>query len=149
MNLKEFKDNQLAEMANMNVNPSPLLMFRRRGVRMFPDGQSVALYTNDKFNLTIMVPYGKNVHHTPIMAQGTMEEEFTNVFEPLTDNLVKTSKAVADAQNYMSKKRADRKIRLLNKIRNKIKPAPKKVKPAPKPKAKPKSKPKAKPKAKP
>lgn len=135
MNLKEFKDNQLTEMANTNVNPSPLLMFRRRGVRMFPDGQSVALYTNDKFNLTIMVPYGKNVHHAPIMAQGTMEEEFVNVLEPLASNLVKTSQAVADSANFLSKQRANRKIRLLNRIRNKIKPA-KKVKPQPAPKPK-------------
>jgi hypothetical protein len=69
------------------------------------------------------------------MAQGTMEEEFVNVLDPLADNLVKTSKAVADSANFLSKQRANRKIRLLNKIRNKIKPAKKpKPQPAPKPK---------------
>jgi hypothetical protein len=38
--------------------PAPMLVLRRRGIRIFPDGKHVALYTNDKYNLTFTVPYG-------------------------------------------------------------------------------------------
>jgi hypothetical protein len=40
------------------VIPAPMLVLRRRGIRIFPDGRHVALYTNDKYNLVFTVPYG-------------------------------------------------------------------------------------------
>jgi hypothetical protein len=39
------------------VYPSPMLVLRRKGIRIFPDGSHVALYTNDKYNLVFTVPY--------------------------------------------------------------------------------------------
>lgn len=38
--------------------PAPMLVLRRRGIRIFPDGKHVALYTNDKYNLIFTIPYG-------------------------------------------------------------------------------------------
>jgi hypothetical protein len=38
--------------------PSPMLVLRRQGLRVFPDGRKVALYTNDKYNLVFTVPFG-------------------------------------------------------------------------------------------
>jgi hypothetical protein len=38
--------------------PAPMLVLRRRGIRIFPDGKHVALYTNDKYNLVFTIPYG-------------------------------------------------------------------------------------------
>lgn len=46
--------------------PAPMLVLRRRGIRIFPDGRKVALYTNDKYNLVFTVPYGSNVDDAPI-----------------------------------------------------------------------------------
>lgn len=56
----EFKDlrQKLEEAAAGEMNPAAMLVLRRRGIRVFPDGQRVALYTNEKYNLTFMVPFG-------------------------------------------------------------------------------------------
>jgi len=40
--------------------PAPMLVLRRRGIRIFPDGRNVALYTNDKYNLVFTIPYGNS-----------------------------------------------------------------------------------------
>ena len=60
MRFKDFR-NQLNESAiSSEVVPAPMLVLRRRGIRIFPDGRKVALYTNDKYNLVFTVPYGGN-----------------------------------------------------------------------------------------
>jgi len=35
-----------------------LLVLKRRGIRVYPDGQQVALYFNDRFNMIFTVPFG-------------------------------------------------------------------------------------------
>ena len=47
--------------------PAPMLVLRRRGIRIFPDGKHVALYTNDKYNLTFTVPYGGSSDDEPVI----------------------------------------------------------------------------------
>lgn len=56
MRFKDFR-NKLDEGIGEAI-PAPMLVLRRRGVRIFPDGRKVALYTNDKYNLVFTVPYG-------------------------------------------------------------------------------------------
>lgn len=41
------------------VLPPMLLILKRRGMRIFPDGRRVALFVNDKYNLVFTVPYGE------------------------------------------------------------------------------------------
>lgn len=45
--------------------PAPMLVLRRKGIRIFPDGRHVALYTNDKYNLVFTVPYGGSASNAP------------------------------------------------------------------------------------
>jgi hypothetical protein len=42
--------------------PAPMLVLRRKGIRIFPDGKRVALYTNDKYNLVFTIPYGSSAN---------------------------------------------------------------------------------------
>lgn len=35
-----------------------MLILKRRGIRVYPDGQRVALYHNDRFNMIFPVPFG-------------------------------------------------------------------------------------------
>lgn len=56
MKFTEFRE-QLDEAIKDHI-PAPMLVLRRRGIRIFPDGRKVALYTNDKYNLVFTVPYG-------------------------------------------------------------------------------------------
>lgn len=59
MNFKSFRS-KIDEATDLNKEmiPAAMLVLKRRGVRFFPDGRKVALYTNDKYNLVITVPYG-------------------------------------------------------------------------------------------
>lgn len=50
--------------------PAPMLVLRRRGIRIFPDGKHVALYTNDKYNLTFTIPYGGSANEEEPVIQG-------------------------------------------------------------------------------
>jgi hypothetical protein len=38
-------------------DPPVLIMLKRKGIRIFPDGKRVALYNNDKLGLTFTIPY--------------------------------------------------------------------------------------------
>lgn len=40
------------------IIPNMILVLKRRGIRIFPDGRKVALYVNDKYNLVFSVPFG-------------------------------------------------------------------------------------------
>jgi hypothetical protein len=54
----EFEDKeQLGEALKDEIQPSPMLVLRRKGIRIFPDGKRVALYTNDKYGLVFTIPY--------------------------------------------------------------------------------------------
>jgi len=48
--------------------PAPMLVLRRRGIRIFPDGKHVALYTNDKYNLVFTIPYGGSAGNSDLTA---------------------------------------------------------------------------------
>jgi len=66
-----MKFKELRESLNPDTpetSPAPMLVLRRRGIRIFPDGRRVALYTNDKYNLVFTIPYGlsKMSSETPI-----------------------------------------------------------------------------------
>jgi hypothetical protein len=54
----EFTDKeQMTEALRDEIQPSPMLVLRRKGIRIFPDGRRVALYTNDKYGLVFTIPY--------------------------------------------------------------------------------------------
>jgi hypothetical protein len=48
---------QITEALKDEIQPSPMLVLRRKGIRIFPDGRRVALYTNDKYGLVFTIPY--------------------------------------------------------------------------------------------
>ena len=67
MNFKQLRNN-LVESLKDETSPAPMLVLRRRGIRIFPDGSRVALYTNDKYNLVFTIPYGTSVKpNSPIV----------------------------------------------------------------------------------
>lgn len=56
-------------------DPPMMLILKRQGIRIFPDGKRVALYNNDKLGLSFTVPYSSN----------GPEEEITSVSEEVED----------------------------------------------------------------
>lgn len=70
MNGVEILDKeQISESINESIDPPMMLVLKRKGVRIFPDGQRVALYVHEKLGITFSVPY----------KQGQMPEVVPNV----------------------------------------------------------------------
>ena len=56
MKFKELRESIRGD----EMSPAPMLVLRRRGIRIFPDGRRVALYSNDKYKLVFTIPFGDN-----------------------------------------------------------------------------------------
>ena len=54
--LKEFVSNNLNEGHN-SMDPPAVLIMKRKSIRLFPDGQKVALYYVEKIDKYVTVPY--------------------------------------------------------------------------------------------
>ena len=65
-------DPEAEEIIVENVDPPMVLVLKRKGVRLFPDGGRVALYTNEKLGLTFTVPYSNSGYGAPLT--GVSEE---------------------------------------------------------------------------
>jgi len=69
-----------------------MLVLRRTGIRIFPDGRRVALYVNDKHNLVFSVPYSRNLGAEMPMVQAEEVEHIEENIEHIKD-IVKTNQA--------------------------------------------------------
>lgn len=77
---------QICEALQDEVQPPPMLVLRRQGIRIFPDGRRVALYTNDKLGLTFTIPYrpsGTTNPATVIPGLAAEEVEHEEIMESL------------------------------------------------------------------
>ena len=54
--LKEFYSSNLSERHN-SMDPPAVLIMKRKSIRLFPDGQKVALYYVEKIDKYVTVPY--------------------------------------------------------------------------------------------
>lgn len=97
--MKSFKNlrqglNEARDIGSEETPPA-MLVLRRRGVRLFPDGQRVALFTNDRYKLMFTVPYGSSYLNvrpgSPLVA--TQMEAFTNVMPGVGPALVNAVRA--------------------------------------------------------
>lgn len=68
------------------ISPPPMMVLKRKGIRIFPDGRRVALYTNDKMGLVISIPYKGSGTRTEIIP-GVQAEE-VDLFESADDNKI-------------------------------------------------------------
>lgn len=53
-------------------DPPMMMVLKRKGIRIFPDGKRVALYVNEKLGLTFTVPYSSKGSENPMV--GVTEE---------------------------------------------------------------------------
>jgi hypothetical protein len=52
--------------------PAAVLVLRRQGIRVFPDGRRVALYTNQHYGLVFTIPFNGRVAGKPVLAGSQM-----------------------------------------------------------------------------
>jgi hypothetical protein len=81
---------QITESLQDEINPPPMLVLRRKGIRIFPDGRRVALFTNDKLGLVFTIPYNVNAPGSPGVIPGVQSEETET--EDLLENLDQVAK---------------------------------------------------------
>jgi hypothetical protein len=65
----ELEDNVIQEnesrVIQKSVDPPPVILLKRKGIRIFPDGRRVAVYTNSKLGLVFSVPYEAYQEYRP------------------------------------------------------------------------------------
>lgn len=80
-NSVEFTDKeQISERLKDELSPPVMLVLKRKGIRIFPDGKRVALYTNDKLGLVFTIPYSGAGTSPTEMIPGVQAEE-TDIIE--------------------------------------------------------------------
>ena len=82
MKFREVKE-KLSEAVNLRDELSPpyMLILKRMGIRIFPDGRKVALYVNEKLGLTFTIPYGPSETNPREVMPGIQAEEFEYIEE--------------------------------------------------------------------
>ena len=65
------------------VNPPPMLVLKRTGIRIFPDGRRVAMYVNTRMGLTFTIPYSPTGTSTDATVPGVKSEEVETVMESI------------------------------------------------------------------
>ena len=63
-------------------NPPVIIVLRRRGIRIFPDGRRVALYDNKQLGLAVTIPY-KGGNFKPTIVPNVTTEEVEHIDENL------------------------------------------------------------------
>ena len=77
----------ILETSDTQHDPPMVMVLKRKGIRIFPDGKRVALYTNEQLGLTFTVPYvGGQVGNQNVMT-GVQEEVEDYGNEMLNENI--------------------------------------------------------------
>lgn len=87
MEFRDIREKMVTEAKSKGKTQDPpaVIMLRRTGVRIFPSGEKVALYRNEKLNLTFSVPYTEKGYGSPVTAneealnEDVITEEMTAV----------------------------------------------------------------------
>jgi len=64
------------------LTPPPMLVLKRTGIRIFPDGSRVAMYINSRYNLVFTIPYKGSGTDASDIIPGVQSEE-TEIMESL------------------------------------------------------------------
>ena len=62
------------ELTEQLVDPPMMMVLKRKGIRIFPDGKRVALYVNEKLGLTFTIPYTPAIGKVENPMVGVTEE---------------------------------------------------------------------------
>lgn len=63
------------EQLNEQFNPPAMLVLKREAIRVFPNGQRVVMYTDNKYGLTFPVPYDYDKGFGVVNTMGTMRNQ--------------------------------------------------------------------------
>lgn len=81
---KNIKEEKIEERVAVATDPPMVLILKRRGVRIFPDGKRVALYANEKLGLSFTIPYSSNKQEQEIVGVQSEETEMLESLEQVS-----------------------------------------------------------------
>ena len=97
-NKKEVK-----ESVSVSKEPPPVLLLRRKAIRLYPDDTRIALYYSQKLDRHFSIPYGPKIDENPIQAEGNvMHLEDGNVIE-LTEEMTQSISETYDSLSENNK----------------------------------------------
>ena len=97
-NKKEVK-----ESVSVSKEPPPVLLLRRKAIRLYPDDTRIALYYSQKLDRHFSIPYGPKIDENPIQAEGNvMHLEDGNVIE-LTEEMTQLISETYDSLSENNK----------------------------------------------
>ena len=97
-NKKEVK-----ESVNVSKEPPPVLLLKRKAIRLYPDDTRIALYYSQKLDRHFSIPYGPKIDENPIQAEGNvMHLEDGNVIE-LTEEMTQSISETYDSLSENNK----------------------------------------------
>jgi len=105
---------EVKESVAVSKEPPPVLLLRRKAIRMYPDDTRIALYYSQKLDRHFSIPYGPKIDENPIQAEGNvMHLEDGNVVE-LTEEM---TQAISETYDSLSD---DNKNKFLEKLTESI-----------------------------
>jgi len=73
--LRDIKLKEETEILNEQFNPPAMLLLKRQAIRVFPNGQRVVMYSDNKYGLTFPVPYDYDKGFGVVNTSGTMQNQ--------------------------------------------------------------------------
>lgn len=83
----QFEITQTDFVSEAVTDPPQMIVLKRKGIRVFPDGKRVALYVNDKLNLNFTIPYSSTGMQNPTAMQEEAAKPVQKKPAPPGDNL--------------------------------------------------------------
>lgn len=111
---KDTDKKQVKESVSVSKEPPPVLLLRRKAIRMYPDDTRIALYYSQKLDKHFSVPYGPKIDEHPIQAEeNVMHLEDGNSVEMTEDMTL----LISETYNSLSE---DNKNKFLEKLTESI-----------------------------
>jgi len=100
---KDTDKKEVKESVSVSKEPPPVLLLRRKAIRLYPDDTRIALYYSQKLDRHFSIPYGPKIDENPIQAEGNvMHLEDGNVIE-LTEEMTQSISETYDSLSENNK----------------------------------------------
>lgn len=74
------------------------ILLVRKGIRIFPTGDRVALYTNSKLGVDVSIPYGERLHN-PMKGYGKLTKELEEEYVEEDYSMMRRLEAIANGKD--------------------------------------------------
>lgn len=96
--IREQLSSEQEEVLEESQHDLPMtILLVRKGIRIFPTGDRVALYTNSKLGVDVSIPYGERIHN-PMKGYGRLTKALEEEYLDEDYSIMRRLQAIADSQ---------------------------------------------------